>query len=154
MLGRGCGVQTCRQILPQRDEKLRFVLMVVEIQLHKPRMAEMAVVDLAGAVVHEVRQHIVLKPVIPQIRRVQPPHLQRGDRLLEIGDHRAEIEKRIADAGVKKMLPQKKAQLLDHGVARQARLIQIDDRNDLVLMQKREALRERAFNVHADAVVS
>ena len=77
-------------------------------------MAQVPAVDLAGSVVHEIRQDIVFKPVIPEVGRIEPPHFQRRLRFLEIGDHGAEIEERIADADMQQMLAQKQDEVLNH----------------------------------------
>ena len=63
---------------------------------------------------HEIRQNIVLKPVIPDVWRIEPPHFQRRLRFLEIGDHGAEIEERVADADMQQMLAQKQDEVLNH----------------------------------------
>lgn len=73
MLGCRRGVEAGRQVLAQRDQKLCFILAVIEPELDKPRMAQVPAVDLAGSVVHEIRQDIVFKPVIPEVGRIEPP---------------------------------------------------------------------------------
>ena len=56
----------------------------------------MAAIDAGGAIVHEVGQYIVLKPVMPDVRGVESPHFQSGQGLLIIGRKGAEIKENIA----------------------------------------------------------
>ena len=86
-------------------------------------MAQVPAVDLAGSVVHEIRQDIVFKPVIPEVGRIEPSHFQCRLRFLEIGDHGAEIEERVADADVQQMLAQKQNEILNHRAAAQLRSV-------------------------------
>lgn len=94
-------ISSAVQISPQCFQKICFILRIIYIKLHYTGMAQMSSVDPAGAVVHKIVQHIVLKIIAPLMRTIFFSHLKSSQSLFIIAGKSAEIKENITDAGVK-----------------------------------------------------